>query len=83
MYSDFKKRFNIPEEEIHWHELTVDPWAGPIYLTGSRKTIPPYQKSGLYLAGMFSETNYPERSIDGSIRAGFEVAQQITQSDHQ
>lgn len=83
MYSDFKRRFNISEEEIHWHELTVDPWAGPIYVTGSRKTIPPYQTSGLYLAGMFSEANYPERSIDGSIRAGFEVAKQITKSDHQ
>jgi hypothetical protein len=30
------------------------------------------------MAGMFSEPNYPERSIEGSIRAGFEVAQKIT-----
>jgi len=29
---------------------------------------------GLYLKGMFSEANYPERSMNGSVRAGYETA---------
>lgn len=81
MLSDFRTRFHVAESEIHWHDLAIDPWAGPIYVTGSRKTIPPYEQDGLYLAGMFSEPNYPERSIEGSIRAGFEAAQRISTRD--
>ncbi|MEN6610326.1 MAG: NAD(P)/FAD-dependent oxidoreductase [Methanoregulaceae archaeon] len=81
MLSDFRTRFQVAENEIHWHDLAIDPWAGPIYVTGSRKTIPPYEQNGLYLAGMFSEPNYPERSIEGSIRAGLEAAQRILSTD--
>jgi len=29
---------------------------------------------GLYLAGMFSEANYSERSMNGSVRAGYDAA---------
>ena len=32
----------------------------------------------LYLAGMFSRENYPERSIEGSVRAGERVAGEIS-----
>ena len=32
---------------------------------------------GLYLAGMFSEANYPERSMNGSVRAGYEAADAV------
>jgi len=81
MLADFRSRFQVAESEIHWHSLAVDPWAGPIYVTGSRKTISPYEKDGLFLAGMFSEPNYPERSIEGSIRAGFEAANRISSPD--
>jgi protoporphyrinogen oxidase len=76
--SDFCDKFSIRKESIHWHKLAIDPWAGPIYKTGYRNLIIPYEKDGLYMAGMFSEPNYPERSMEGSIRAGFEVAQKIT-----
>jgi len=35
------------------------------------------------MAGMFSLANYPERSMEGSIRAGSEVAEYIrTRSTH-
>jgi hypothetical protein len=33
---------------------------------------------GLVLAGMFSEENYPERSIEGSVRAGLRAAGEIS-----
>jgi len=32
---------------------------------------------GLYLAGMFSEANYPERSMNGSVSAGYEAADAV------
>jgi protoporphyrinogen oxidase len=77
MLTDFCTRFSVKKEEIHWHKMTVDPWAGPVYTTGYRSRIPSYKQKGLFMAGMFSRTNYPERSMEGSIRAGSEVAECI------
>jgi protoporphyrinogen oxidase len=74
MLSDFCDRFGVAREEIHWHHLEVDPFAGPIYSTGYRRKIPNYEQYGLYMAGMFSWPNYPERSMEGSIIAGEQVA---------
>ena len=77
MLDDFCARFSVGREEIHWHKIAVDPWAGPVYSTGYRSLIPDYEQHGLYMAGMFSLPNYPERSMEGSIRAGIEVADKI------
>lgn len=77
MIEDFCKRFSVGKNEIHWSRMAVDPWAGPVYTTGYRNLIPAYEQKGLFMAGMFSRTNYPERSMEGSIRAGFEVAECI------
>jgi len=77
MLTDFCTRFSLAKEEIHWHRMAVDPWAGPVYTTGYRSLIPSYEQQGLYMAGMFSLTNYPERSMEGSIRAGSAVAECI------
>jgi len=74
MLSDFCSRFSVSRDEIAWSKMMVDPWAGPVYTTGYRSLIPSYEHRGFYLAGMFSGPNYPERSMEGSIRAGFEVA---------
>ena len=74
MLSDFCERFGVAREEVHWHHLEVDPHAGPIYTTGYRRLIPNYEQYGLYMAGMFSWPNYPERSMEGSIIAGEQVA---------
>ena len=57
--------------------MAIDPCAGPVYTTGYRSLIPEYERNGLYMAGMFSKVNYPERSMEGSIRAGNEVAECI------
>lgn len=82
MLKDFCTRFSLAEEEIHWHKMAIDPWAGPVYTTGYRSLIPSYEQQGLFMAGMFSRTNYPERSMEGSIRAGSEVAECIRGHSH-
>jgi len=83
MIEDFKSRFSVAEDEVHWYRMAIDPWAGPVYTTGYRTLIPAYEQKGLFMAGMFSRTNYPERSMEGSIRAGSEVAGYIsTWSNH-
>lgn len=74
MLNDFSRRFGVSDREIHWHRLAVDRFAGPVYVAGYQSLIPEYEKHGLYLAGMFSQPNYPERSMEGSIRAGRAVS---------
>jgi protoporphyrinogen oxidase len=74
MIDDFCTRFSVVPAEIRWHRVAVDPFAGPVYTTGYKSMIPSYGQQGLYMAGMFSRTNYPERSMEGSVRAGREVA---------
>jgi protoporphyrinogen oxidase len=73
MLEDFCSRFSVARDEISWHRMAVDPWAGPTYTTGYRSLIPSYEQHGLFMAGMFSIPNYPERSMEGSIRAGYDV----------
>ena len=70
LYPDFDR------SAVHWWELGRDALTAPVYETGYAKQILPYRTDvdGLYLAGMFSEANYPERSMNGSIRAGYEAA---------
>jgi protoporphyrinogen oxidase len=82
MIGEFCSRFSVRKEEIHWHKIAVDPWAGPVYSTGYRSLIPDYEQHGLYMAGMFSLPNYPERSMEGSIRAGIEVVDRINTGSH-
>lgn len=74
MLDDFCNRFSVAPAEIHWHKMAIDPLAGPVYTTGYRSLIPSYEQKGLYMAGMFSQPNYPERSMEGSIRAGLDIA---------
>lgn len=80
MLTDFKERFGVRDEEIHWYHLTIEPFAGPIYTTGMKESLPDYEQDGLFLAGMFSPPNYPERSMEGSVRAGTEVARRVQET---
>lgn len=80
MLADFCRRFSVPESAIHWSELAVERFAGPVYTTGFADLIPAYEEHGLYLAGMFSRPNYPERSMEGSIVAGQEVARRMAEA---
>ncbi len=74
MIADFCRRFSVQKDEILWNRMAVDHFAGPVYTLGYRAKIPAYEHGGLFMAGMFSGPNYPERSMDGAVRAGLEVA---------
>ena len=73
LFPDFSK------SNVRWWRITRHIDTAPVYLTGYARNIPPYSTdlTGLYLAGMFSDANYPERSMNGSILAGFECADTI------
>jgi protoporphyrinogen oxidase len=81
MREAFCRKFSVPESSIHWERLAVEPMAGPVFGTGYRNSIPAYQARGIFWAGMFSLSNYPERSMDGSIAAGYAVAEAIERSE--
>lgn len=75
MIDDFCNRFGIGKEIIHHADLYIDKFAGPVYVTGYRNTIPDTDAGhNLFLAGMYSVENYPERSMEGSVRAGHRAA---------
>lgn len=70
MFPDFSRR------DVHWAKLFRRIDTAPVYEQGYLEKVLPFEAgpSGLYLAGMFSSTNYPERSLNGSVKAGFEAA---------
>ena len=80
MLDDFCGRFGISREEISHADLYIDRFAGPVFVTGYKSEIPPVSSgNGFYSAGMFSEENYPERSMEGSIKAGLRAAKLIAE----
>ena len=79
MREEFCKRFSVPSSSIHWERFCVEPLAGPVFITGYRNLIPRYQEKGLFFAGMFSPSNYPERSMEGSVLAGYQAAAAISE----
>ncbi|MCE5297438.1 MAG: NAD(P)/FAD-dependent oxidoreductase [Methanoregulaceae archaeon] len=81
MRDEFCKRFSLPSSEVHWERLAVEPMAGPVFTTGYRKLIPHYQEKGLFFAGMFSPSNYPERSMEGSVSAGYHAAKALSEGN--
>ncbi len=74
-----EKLFPGFREKVRWWRLRRDLNTAPVYETGYGKKLLPYATKikGLYLAGMFSEANYPERSMNGSIKSGFRCVQSI------
>lgn len=75
--SDLKK-FGVEERDLLWSKVFKAKYSGPIYERGYSKKITPYRVAeGFYIAGMTSEPNYPERSMNGSIKAGKEVAEKL------
>lgn len=77
LYLDgLEKLFPGFRNKVKWWRLRRDIDTAPVYEVGYGKKVLPYETGikGLYLAGMFSKPNYPERSMNGSIKAGFECA---------
>ncbi len=72
------RKLGFKTESIKWMKVFKAKYSGPIYERGYRRKITPYRVAdGFYVAGMTSKPNYPERSMNGSIRAGYEVAEQV------
>ncbi len=78
-----KKMFpNLNENDIIWKEMKREFPTAPVYEKGYLKKIIPYKTAinNLFVAGINSEANYPERSIEGSVCAGFNVAKIVAET---
>ena len=76
MFPDFDR------ETVSELRIARNPRAAPIYERGYLDLVVPYHLDsavgeGVYYAGMASEAQYPERSLNGGVVAGFEVADRI------
>ena len=69
-------------ESVNWIETARNPRTAPIYERGYLDMVIPYDLAdsvadGVYYAGMASRAQYPERSLNGGIVAGYECADRI------
>lgn len=70
-------------ERVNWIETARNPRSAPVYERGYLDMIVPYDLSepvadGVYYAGMASRAQYPERSLNGAIEAGYACADLIS-----
>ncbi len=74
---------SFDRDSVRWVETARNPRTAPIYERGYLDMVVPYDLSevadGLYYAGMASRAQYPERSLDGGVVAGFECADRIVE----
>jgi protoporphyrinogen oxidase len=73
---------DFDREGVRWIETARNPRTAPIYERGYLDMVVPYDlgedvADGIYYAGMASRAQYPERSLNGGIVAGFECADRI------
>jgi len=64
---------------VNWVETARNPRTAPVYERGYLDMVVPYDLSegvaeGVAYAGMASRAQYPERSLNGGIEAGFAAA---------
>ncbi|MFB6269825.1 MAG: NAD(P)/FAD-dependent oxidoreductase [Halobacterium sp.] len=67
---------------VNWVETFRNPRTAPVYERGYLDMVIPYHlddevADGVYYAGMASRAQYPERSLNGGIVAGYECADRI------
>ena len=67
---------------INWMKVARNPRTAPIYECGYLDMVVPYDlggevAEGVYYAGMASRAQYPERSLNGALEAGFACADMI------
>ncbi|MFB6178255.1 MAG: NAD(P)/FAD-dependent oxidoreductase [Halorientalis sp.] len=79
--ADLFPRFD--SSTINWVETARNPRTAPVYERGYLDMVVPYDLSaavadGVYYAGMASRAQYPERSLNGAIEAGFAAADGVT-----
>ncbi|RLI79564.1 amine oxidase, partial [Archaeoglobales archaeon] len=65
--------------DVNWIKIFKAKYSGPVFEKGYLKKVTEYRTSlkNFYIAGMTSPPNYPERSMNGSIKAGLEVAEVV------
>ncbi|WP_207587008.1 FAD-dependent oxidoreductase [Halomontanus rarus] len=74
--------------DLNWIETARNPRTAPVYERGYLDAVVPYDlgesenesedvADGIYYAGMASRAQYPERSLNGAVVAGFECADRI------
>jgi protoporphyrinogen oxidase len=78
MFPDFDR------SAVEEFRVARNPRAGPIYERGYLDLVVPYDLAddvadGVYYAGMASAAQYPERSLNGGIVAGYECADRIAE----
>jgi protoporphyrinogen oxidase len=81
MFPDFSR------DSVTQFRLARNPRAAPVYERGYVDKVVPYDlrdvAEGLYYAGMASRAQYPERSLNGGIVAGFACADRIDEKARQ
>ena len=75
---------DFDRDSVNWIRTARNPRTAPVYERGYLEKVIPYDlgddvAEGLYYAGMASRAQYPERSLNGGIVAGFEVADRIAE----
>ncbi|MFB6112026.1 MAG: NAD(P)/FAD-dependent oxidoreductase [Halobacteriaceae archaeon] len=70
---------NFDRGQVEWIETSRNPRTAPVYERGYLDQVIPYDLSdavadGLYYAGMASMAQYPERSLNGAVEAGYSCA---------
>ena len=68
--------------DVNWVKTARNPRTAPIYERGYLDMVVPYDlgdevAEGVYYAGMASRAQYPERSLNGGVEAGFACADLI------
>ncbi|WP_254837797.1 NAD(P)/FAD-dependent oxidoreductase [Natronomonas marina] len=81
MFPDFDR------ETVNWIRIGRNPKTAPVYERGYLEMVVPYDLGeavapGVYYAGMASRAQYPERSLDGAIEAGYAAADRLVESSH-
>ena len=72
-------------DSVNWVKTARNPRTAPVYERGYLDMVVPYDQGdevaeGVYYAGMASRAQYPERSLNGGIEAGYACADLITLS---
>jgi protoporphyrinogen oxidase len=69
-------------DDVNWMLVGRNPKTAPVYERGYLEMVIPYDLGtavapGVYYAGMASRAQYPERSLNGAIEAGYAAADRI------
>jgi protoporphyrinogen oxidase len=73
-------------DDVNWVRTARNPTTAPVYETGYLEMVVPYDlgdavAEGVTYAGMASRAQYPERSLNGGIEAGYAAADVLVDDD--